>query len=168
MKQYEIEIKCKVSSPTLIRKKMKEFKAKKIRSGEEHNEFYDFSNKLKNKKIALRLRRCGDKSWLTLKGRRLTKRPVKRFEVETEIDYGFAKELMRTLGYSKRFSYSKHREEYKVKGAFITLDYLKKIGWFLEIEGSKSAIRQWFKKLSLKETDIEDRSYLEILFGNKL
>jgi adenylate cyclase class IV len=44
------------------------------------------------------------------------------------------------------------------------VDFLKRFGWFLEIEGEPRSIRAIEKKLGLGDGDREERSYLQMLF----
>ena len=49
----------------------------------------------------------------------------------------------------------------------VTVDFLEKFGWFLEIEGQPRSIKKIEKKLGLQAKDLEKRSYLQMMFGYK-
>ena len=74
---------------------------------------------------------------------------------------------MKGLGCRLLRKYSKRRELYGLKGAHVTVDFLNKFGWFLEIEAAPQTIRKIEKQLGLKRADREDRSYLQMIFGWK-
>lgn len=165
MSFIEIEQKYRLKDPAKVRKLLRKLGARKVASGLERNEFYDKDGFFKKQKVALRLRQFGDgPATLTLKGPRTRSEFSKRMEIETPIDYATAKAILRLTGCRAWGRYSKKRELYKAGGAIVTVDFLKKFGWFLEIEGSPRAIRSIEKKLGLGRADREERSYLHMLF----
>ena len=162
---FEIEQKYRLESPARVRAALRKMGARKIASGVEVNEFYDKDGFFKKQKIALRLRRFGSgPAKLTLKGPRLRSKFTKRMEVETPIEYPVARKVLRFLGCRIQRQYSKKRELYKLGKTAVTVDFLKKFGWFLEIEGRPPMIRRIEKKLGLAREDREERSYLQMLF----
>jgi len=165
MRFFEIEQKYRLKDPAKIRAILKKLGAKRIASGVEANEFYDHGNFLGKQKVALRLRRFGKgPAVLTLKGPRIKTRFTKRMEIETPVDYASAKALLEFLGCQVLGQYSKRRELYKLGKASVTVDFLEKFGWFLEIEGASQLIGKIEKKLGLQSKDREERSYLKMLF----
>lgn len=165
---FEIEQKYRLKGPAKVRGLLKRMGAEKIASGVELNEFYDKGDFLKKQKVALRLRRFGNgPATLTLKGPRIRSGFTKRMEMEAPIEYATAKEILRFLGCRIRRRYSKKRELYRLDQAAVTVDFLKKFGWFLEIEGRPQAIRRIEKRLGLVRADREERSYLHMLFNWK-
>jgi predicted adenylyl cyclase CyaB len=165
MSFVEIEQKYRLKDPAKVRALLKRMGAKMITRGVESNEFYDKSSFFKKKKVALRLRRFGNgPATLTLKGPRIRSKFTKRMELETPVEYATAKEILRFLGCRILSQYSKKRELYKLGKTTVTVDLLKKFGWFLEIEGQPRAIQSIEKKLKLTPTDREERSYLQMLF----
>jgi predicted adenylyl cyclase CyaB len=168
MKFFEVEQKYRLENPARIRGVLKKIGAKRIARGVETNEFYDKNDFFKKQKVALRLRRFGaGPAVLTLKGPRLRSGFTKRMEMETPIEYAATKEILRFLGCRSIGQYSKKREIYKLGKTFVTVDFLKKFGWFLEIEGQSRAIKRIEMKLGLVRTDREERSYLQMLFSWK-
>jgi predicted adenylyl cyclase CyaB len=165
---FEIEQKYRLKDPSAARQALKKIGAKKIAGGLEQNEFYDRGGVLRQKKTALRLRQFGKgPATLTLKGPKLKARFTKRMEIETPLDPAAARAILGILGFRLWKRYAKRRELYKAGDALVTLDFLKKFGWFLEIEGNPSAIGRIEKKLGLSFTDRENRSYLQMMFGWK-
>jgi len=151
-----------------MRALLKKMGAEKIASGVEQNEFYDRGDFLKKQKVALRLRRFGaGPATLTLKGPRIRSGFTKRMEMETPIGYTTAKEILRFFGCRVSRRYSKKRELYKLGKTAVTVDFLGKFGWFLEIEGRPQAIRKIEKQLGFVHADREERSYLHMLFNWK-
>jgi len=164
----EIEQKYRLKDPAKVRVFLRDLGAKKVASGLESNEFYDKNDFFKKQKVALRLRRFGyGSATLTLKGPRIRSRFTKRREIEIPLEYATAKELLRFLGCRVRRQYSKKRELYRCGPTIVTVDFLKKFGWFLEIEGRPQAIQGIEKKLGLTGADREERSYLHMLFNWK-
>jgi len=165
MKFFEVEQKYRLKDPARIRTILKGTGAKRIASGLETNEFYDRGDFFKKQKVALRLRRFGKQSaTLTLKGPRIQAAFTKRMEMETPIEYTTARAILRFFGCRRVRHYSKKREIYKLGGVLVTVDFLKKFGWFLEIEGQSQSIRKIEKKLGLGASDREGKSYLQMLF----
>lgn len=163
MGNFEIEQKYRVSDPAAIRKRLRVMKAKKIRSGFESNELLDFRGRLKAKQCVLRLRQYYGEGLLTFKGPRLKGKYKKRLEIELPVDVQKLKQILNLIGFKVAQSYSKEREEYRIGKATVTLDRLRKIGWFVEIEGRPSEIDRISKKLGLTARDMEPRTYLEIV-----
>lgn len=162
---FEIEQKYRLNDPAKLRAILRKIGAKRVASGVEANEFYDKNDFFKKQKVALRLRQfCGGPATLTLKGPRLPSKFTKRMEIETPIEYAAAKAILRFLGCRRVRQYSKKRETYQLGKVLVAVDFLKKFGWFLEIEGRAPEIRQIEKKLGLAYTDREERSYLQMLF----
>jgi predicted adenylyl cyclase CyaB len=163
MSSFEIEQKYRISNPNKIRERLKQLKAKKIASGHEYNALYDFQGKLraKGKVIRLRSHRKGE-GVLTFKGPRMEGKYKKRIEVETPVDFEAAKKIFELMGLEVIAEYSKKREEYTIGKTHVTLDQLKGIGWFAEIEGTENHIQALEKKLGLTEKDQEHRTYVEI------
>ena len=162
---FEIEQKYRIQSPSRIRNLLREWGAKKIRSGAETNELFDFQQVLRSRGSVLRLRRYGKekKGLLTFKGPRLKGNYKKRVEIETAVKWKPVRALLKAAGFGKVADYSKTREEYAVGKSHITLDHLKKNGWFVEIEGTSAEITRLAARLGFSAKDREERTYLEIL-----
>lgn len=163
---FEIEQKYRLRDPAGIRAILKKIGAKRITSGMETNEFYDRDGFFRKQKVALRLRQFGQgMATLTLKGPRAKKaRFTKRMEIETPVDLAAARTFLKFVRCRIVRRYSKRRELYKLGQTTVTVDFLKKFGWFLEIEGEPGLIGKIEKKLGLRDGDREERSYLQMLF----
>jgi predicted adenylyl cyclase CyaB len=160
----EIEQKYRVKNVHGIRRALRELGALKVLAGQEHNELYDNDEKLKKNKQMLRLRYHGTQhAWLTFKGPRLKGKHKQRIEIETPVSFEEARRILLILGFRMISSYRKYRESYKVRSVKVFLDYLPRIGWFVEIEGLPEAIQAMAKKLGLDSAYHEDRSYRKIL-----
>jgi predicted adenylyl cyclase CyaB len=165
MKLFEVEQKYRVKEPKAIRALLRDLGAKKIAGGVETNEFFDRDGDLGKRRVAMRLRQFGKKAVLTLKGPRLKSRFTKRMEIETQVDLRPLKTILQLSGFKVVRRYEKQRELYRLGKSLITLDHLKRFGWFLEIEGTAAAIAGLEKRLGLSARDREQRSYLHMLFG---
>lgn len=167
MTKYEVEQKFKIRNPGGIRKALKRMGAKLIMSGPEKNELWDYKNMLRKKNSVLRIREAGGRGVLTFKGPRLKSKYKKRIEVETQVDAAAVRQILTTLGYRVRVRYEKVREEYVLRGAHVTIDHLMKFGWFVEIEAPPRRIDVIAMKLGFSRNDREERSYLEMIYGNR-
>lgn len=166
---FEIEQKYRVGDPIAIRKRLKQLRIRRVRAGREYSEFFDVQELLKKKKLALRLRRFqGGEASLTLKGPRQPHRYSKRFELELPVSYWRTKAMLCSSGFRCVKAYTKQaKEDFRTGSAKISLDYISKLGWFLEIEGVSSDISRLARKLGFKTADREERSYFEMLSGRK-
>jgi predicted adenylyl cyclase CyaB len=142
-------------------------RSRKIKSGMEFDRFYDLESSLRERGCILRLRRSHPKGvYLTFKGPRSAGLFKKRLEAEVRVnDERAAERILKLLGFRMIASYSKRREEFKLGGTVVTLDFLAGIGWFAEVEGSKREIITVRKKLGICGGDLEQRSYLQIVKG---
>lgn len=167
MKKFEIEQKYKIRNPAPVRRLLKMMGAKLVVSGDEKNELWDFRNLLRKRNSVLRLREAGGKATLTFKGPRLKSKYKKRIETETPVNAQAMRLILKTLGYKIRVCYGKKREGYDLKNAHVTLDRVKGFGWFVEIEADPQRIEALAKKFGFTSSDREERSYLEMIYGNR-
>jgi len=133
----EIEVKILEQSHKKLESRLKIIGAKKVFEGELYAIFY----KLKNKNEILRLRKEGNKNYLTHKGN-FKKGEVKSAD-ETEIevsDFEITKTLIDKLGYKKIKSSRKNRISYKLDNIKFEFDKLlgeeSFVPEFLEIESN--------------------------------
>jgi len=167
MRHYEIEKKYKLREVPKIRKILRRLGAKKQDGFQEQNSFWDFNRKLEKSKKTLRLRRYGSACTLTFKGpRRKQKQEIdKRLEFETTVQFKEMRAILKAIGFTIRLQYTKTREMYRLKDVIVTIDHLKRYGWFLEIEGPSKSILAVEKQLQLKSSDYEPRSYLSMILS---
>lgn len=167
IKTFEVEQKYRITNPAVIRKRLKILGAKRIARGLEKNEIWDLGNLVRRKASVLRLRTHDGKGTLTFKGPRLKSKFKKRLEVESEVHSGPIRTLLNLLGFKVIAQYKKEREEYRLGSAHVTLDHLGRLGWFVEIEAAPKHIEKIAAKLGLASKDREERSYLEMIYGNR-
>ena len=167
MRTFEIEQKYRLKDPKKVRALLRKLGARKVAGGIEINEFFDRGKELSVKRFAMRLRQFAGKAVLTLKGARIKSRFTKRMEVETPVDYRLLKTILGLAGFKVVMCYKKNRELYKLGKAAVTVDFLKKFGWFLEIEGTSRSIGRAERQLGLLPEDREGHSYLHMLFNWK-
>jgi adenylate cyclase class 2 len=107
----------------------------------------------------LRLRRDGDRAYVTFKGPALPG-PVKiREELETGLgDADTGDRILAALGYRPFFRSEKYREEYALDDVHIAIDDAP-IGVFVEIEGTATSIERATRLLGLTPADYRLESY---------
>jgi adenylate cyclase class 2 len=164
---FEVEQKYRVRNPALVRRRLKALKAKQLGDGHEKNELWDLGNLVRKKSSVLRLRTFDGKGFLTFKGPKLKSRFKKRVEIETAVDPKAVRTMLTLLGFKVVARYEKRREEYLLGKAHVTLDVLSGIGWFVEIETAAGQIEKMARQLGFSKKDREERSYLEMVYGNR-
>ena len=151
----EIELKFKVKEPDFIREKLKEVEAKFVGKAFEKTIKFDTKNDdLKKEGKFLRVR-TGFKNVITFKRKIGTgdKKFKEREEIELEIsDSKKMEEILKNLGFPKRWIMEKYREKWQWGSAEIVIDRLP-FGNFLEIEGNKKVIEKTAKLLGLHLAD---------------
>ncbi len=116
---------------------------------------------------ALRLRIENGKSMLTYKGPRIRTEAVKaREEIEVLVnDADAMTHILEKLGFKPFAVLRKRRRIYKYHNAYISLDNVEKIGYFIEIElieGKPEKIFDLIADLGLSRYKTEDKTYLEM------
>jgi predicted adenylyl cyclase CyaB len=148
----EIELKFKIENPGLIRKKLRNLKAKFIGKAFEKTIKFDTKNDgLKKQGKFLRVR-TGFENVITFKKRRnkVDKNFKEREEIEVEIsDPEKMEKILENLGFTKKWVMEKYREKWILGNVEVVIDKLPKMGYFIEIEGSKRAIQKTAKILGL-------------------
>lgn len=143
---FEIEIKVKVESLDPIRNNLETHSCEKIADQDEYDLYFnspfrDFAKTdealrlryVKNQKIGKPMPPC-----ITYKGPKVGREGFKaREELIVDLSSGdeFAK-ILEKLGFTKTAEVIKHREIYQCENAIVTLDDLKGVGCFSEIEAS--------------------------------
>lgn len=130
--------------------------------------FYSQNNIIySSKKGFLRIRT--ERGWTraTFKGKRSLDEELNCRE---ELDFDFKeseisqmKKMMKLLGFSGPFEYSKRRANYVLNECTVSIDILPNSQKYIEIEGDKENIYKNIKFLGLKKRNIENRSYQQIL-----
>jgi adenylate cyclase class 2 len=145
----EIEIKFEIKNPNLIRKSLKNLKAKFLGKVFERTIRFDTpNNSLEKKGKFLRLR-TGFKNVITFKRKIKSKNFKERKEIELEISDPEKMEIiLKNLGFTKVRIMEKYREKWKLNGTEIVIDRLP-MGNFIEIEGKKKSIKKVVNLLGL-------------------
>ncbi|MFQ6037183.1 MAG: class IV adenylate cyclase [Candidatus Aminicenantales bacterium] len=162
----EIEVKIPVQDPEGLKKKLLALGAVLRRERfREENTLYDFDGQpLFHQREALRLRKEGQKAFLTFKGPCQKSRHFKiREEFETEVkNLKHTKKILRALGLRPSFSYGKYRTIFKKNRLKVCLDETP-IGAFLELEGERSDIVRFAKALGFSRRDFIKKDYIQLL-----
>jgi len=160
----EREQKYRVAGVDTIRRRLLKLGAQAHASGFERNELFDCDERLRQQGLKLRLRCHGGKiAMLTLKGPRRDGKQKTRMEVETPVKYEAAKRILELLDFRVKETYSKLREEYRLDGCAVCLDHIPNTGWFVEIEGPPRKISGTARRLGLRPTEREHRSYRKLI-----
>jgi adenylate cyclase class 2 len=146
---HEIEIKFEIKNPNLIRKALKNLKAKFFGKVFEKTIRFDTPND-DLAKIGKFLRiKTGFKNVITLKRKIESKKFKEREEIELEISDPEKMEIiLKNLGFTKARIMEKYREKWKLNGTEIVIDKLP-MGNFIEIEGREKSIKKVVNLLGL-------------------
>ncbi len=108
-----------------------------------------------------RLREENNNSYkFTYKGKVKSSKFKKRPEINIKL-YSFLGRLLKKLPYD--LVYYKLRKNYVFDGEKISLDHVRDLGYFIEIEGSESGIETILKKLNLENHEIIKKGYPYLL-----
>jgi adenylate cyclase class 2 len=145
----EVEIKFEIKNPNLIRKILKNLKAKFLGKVFERTIRFDTpNNSLEKNGKFLRLR-TGFKNVITFKRKLKSKNFKEREEIELEISDPEKMEIiLKNLGFTKVRIMEKYREKWKLKDTEIVIDKLP-MGNFIEIEGKEKSIKKVVNLLGL-------------------
>ncbi|MBW2993509.1 class IV adenylate cyclase [Candidatus Woesearchaeota archaeon] len=154
----EIEVKILEINKKEMIKKLKKLGAKKTFEGKIYAVSYDFKNGVLAKKNSfIRLRRVGNKSFLTYK-RKITQRKAKIMkEIETEIDdFNEMRKILLAINLKPANDYTKKRTSYKLGKVTFEIDEYKQIPAYMEIEAPTiKQINKFIKKLSIDKSKIK-------------
>lgn len=164
----EIEVKILEINKESVENNLIALGAIKTFDGDIHAIYYDLpENGLKKTGKALRLRKEGERTILTLKSHRENASAKERTEHEAEVcDFEKMKTLLEILGYAPWLEMRKHRTSYELGSTHIELDRYyaphEFIPEFLEIEGRdietihRSAEALGFSKHNCRPWDVVD------------
>lgn len=108
----------------------------------------------------VRIRRTGARAILTYKRRVESSIDVKK-QIEHEVEVSDADTVMWVLlelGLRPRLVYEKYRDTWRLRSVEIVVDELP-FGWFMEIEGSITAIREAELLLGVGDLEVEHETY---------
>jgi len=163
----EIEVKILNIDLKKIKKKLKEFGAKKIKNVLQIDRIYQ--NKT-NKGILVRIRQEGKRFYLTIKGKKIKSKLYKiRPEYEIEIpSLKFGEDMLKTLGFDYFNIGEKKRLYYKYRNCSVEIIKIPNFPEFLEIEGSGKNIDYIAQQLGFKKKDFYTLSIENLVdFTNK-
>ncbi|NQS88184.1 class IV adenylate cyclase [Patescibacteria group bacterium] len=161
----EVEIKIKLKNPTRVRQKLLSIGAKDLGEQLELDIFYDTGRDgFRKADQVRRLRQQGKISILTYKGpKELVSGMQKRLEIETQVgDFEKMRQILLALGHKEGVKAEKKRQTFEYEGLKILIDKVAFIGWWIELEGTRSKILEVVEKLDLDPDKAEKRHYGEI------
>jgi len=170
----EVEVKAKISSGDEVSERIISLGGRHI-SYEEQTDIYfnaphrDFAETDE----ALRIRKTGERTFITYKGPKIDDRSKTRKELEVEVaDAETAAGILESLGFRMVREVFKERRTYSLEDFTISIDTVRGLGTYLEIErdlpdGSDygdalSEIFELYRKLGVSG-GFERKSYLELL-----
>lgn len=126
----------------------------------ESNTLYDLDGVLRDSRRVLRLRRTENSAILTCKKPAPGPRSMKnRLERECRVEPAEEMDgILRDLGYKPCLEYEKFRAVWSLNETLIFLDILP-FGYFLEMEGTPSAVNETVRVLHLSEAAPETGTY---------
>lgn len=175
----EVEIKVKIDNPVLIRSKLEKLSCIHSDCQIHRDTYYNAIDSICARDFAktdeaLRIRRIGEISFLTYKGPKIDMLSKSRKEIEIEIkDTKSADEILTALGFTQVMTVIKNRDIFRLDNYEISLDTVKGLGDFLEIETTAEfenevpskvdSIFELLAELDIKQEDTITKSYLELL-----
>jgi adenylate cyclase class 2 len=175
----EIEVKASVEDPKQLERSLIEFGATPIGIDTQADTYYNAPYRDFGKTDeALRIRVEDGRSVLTYKGPKMDKVSKTRKEVETEIkDIDGMGNILSSLGFFPVATVSKKRKNFRLGDFFISLDEVRDLGHFMEIEiavkDSKNfqekveSIFKFMGKLGINRESSIRKSYLEMILEKK-
>ena len=179
----ETEVKISVNNPSFVQQQLEGITGKKGRTEEQTDVYLDTENEdLKKFDRVLRIRTISSgKQIITYKGPRITHDIKTREELEVHVKDGkIMQQILENVGFKQIAVIEKKRSIYEVGSFLVSLDFVKSLGTFLEIEtkvrnqkGREILQRQFeefINKLGISRTDIERRTYIDLfseLYGVK-
>ncbi len=120
---------------------------------------------------ALRLREAGGRCELTYKGPKEGGRVKARLEATVEVsDCDEAKLILEKLGFRPVAVVEKRRRYYSLGGVTVTLDEVRGLGCFVEVEsksGNEEEVLEAIRTLGLEGFETTTKSYLELLLERR-
>lgn len=174
----EVEAKVKITNPKKIRKEIKaiaKYKGKVIKT----DDYYTTGSLKKYSKKSLRIRKLNKHYQINFKQRISYIKGVhaKKESEFTVSDIENFIALIKDMGYKRWLTKHKISEIYQIKKNFnIEINYVKRLGWFLEIEylttpskikQASAQIQKVMKKLNIKISQIEKSGYTKMLWDKQ-
>ncbi len=175
----EIEVKARVDDPKRMERAIIALGATPTGVEDQADTYYNppFRNFEKTDE-ALRIRVLEGKSFLTYKGPKMDSVSKTRKEFEVEInDAENMGKILSYLGFSPVATVTKRRKIYRLGDFFISLDEVRNLGDFLEVELSAKDPRNYeekveslfklIEKLGISRQNTIRESYLEMMLGKR-
>ncbi|BCU70565.1 class IV adenylate cyclase [Stygiolobus caldivivus] len=172
MTHIEREVKIKLFSPSL-ETLLTEFKSKYTFINEENQKDIYYNSPVRDFRFtdeALRIRKNNNRIELTYKGPKLSSQSKSRLEINVQVSsLEDMDTILQKLGFKKVIELEKTRWNFKVSSYTISLDNVKGLGNFLEIEGIDVDEKELLDFVSsfIRENQIKGeqtlKSYLELL-----
>ena len=174
-KMIEIEVKAKVEDPKQIERSIIALGGVPVGIENHADTYYNSSvHDFEKTDEALRIRAQDDRYFLTYKCPKMDKVSKTRLEHQVEIeDPDSMGEILSALGFSPAAILIKKRKNYRIGDFFISLDDVRNLGDFIEIEitlkNSKNyeekveSIFKFIEKLGISRDSTIRKSYLELL-----
>lgn len=175
MSWIEVESKVRVDDLPEARKRIKKI-AKYVKTEKKIDDYYSLNPLKGYPKKSLRVRDKGRKCVVNFKQRIWYKDGV---WAKKEVEFGISDidnfhDLLKEFGFIKWMRKEKKTELYKTKeGVMIELNYVKKLGWFIELEvlckenemkDAAKRINKIRKLLNIKKEEIEKKGYTKLLW----
>ncbi len=165
----EIEVKVLGIDRKRVEEKLLALGAKKVFDGEVYGIFYDYSDgSVRKAKDTMRLRKVGDRAYLTYKKFVENDRAKIRSEYETEVsDYEEARKILKSLGLAEWMSMRKRRTSYELLGTHFELDkhvdQYSYVPEFLEIEAKDlDTLYKYVKALGYEKAECRPWTIVEL------
>lgn len=169
--KLEIEIKCYVDSPAEVESLLKTIGAEFVESRSESDIYFNHpSRDFAETDEAFRIRRVNNDCKITYKGPKVSRNTKARIEHETTVgDFESIRSIISSLGFIESGVIEKERKIFVLGEAEISIDDVKGLGVFVEIERIGELKEEIEKELfeiasKLGLVRFERRSYLELKF----
>jgi len=162
----EIEVKILEINVEEIEKKLKKIGAEKVFEGELVSIYFDFSDKLLEKKgKILRLRQKGNQVILTYKEliSQDEAKIMEEFELKVD-DFNTMKRIFEGIGLFPLYEFNKHRTTYKLNQTHFEIDKYAGIPAFLEIEAPDlKTIDEIVSEFGFSKEEVKSYSIKDVL-----
>ncbi len=163
----EVEVKAKINDLEKFEKRLNEINAKFLKKEIQEDIYFNHPCRdFAKTDEALRIRKTGNETFLTYKGKRLDAETKTREEIEIKCGEEIS-EILNRLGFVAVANVKKVRREYLFEILHICVDDVEHLGNFVEIEGKdlkdKSKIFEILKFFEIEKSECLTKSYLELL-----
>lgn len=163
----EVEVKAKIKNLDKFERKLSEINAKFLKKEIQEDVYFNHPCRdFAKTDEALRIRKIGNETFLTYKGKRLDAETKTREEIEIKCDEEIS-EILTRLGFKAVTNVKKTRKEYLFENLHIYVDDVEGLGNFVEIEGKelkdKDKIFEILRFFEIEKSETIIKSYLELL-----